>query len=87
MVADVGKDDFKELSILDIEANELTDKACDTLVAVLNKGGMPNLIRLRVHAQNDFSDAAADALAQAAARRGVAIGDEAAIEDDPAIGI
>jgi len=73
LVDNLGKDDFKALKRLYLDMNELTDKACDTLVAVLNEGGMPKLTRLRVHAENDFSDAAADALAQAAARRGVRV--------------
>ena len=75
LVANLGKDDFKKLEHLDLTAQtSLTDKACATLASALNEGAMPKLTHL--HVLNDdghFGDAAADALVQAAARRGIAL--------------
>jgi len=81
LVADLGKDDFKELTYLDLARydfnNLLTDKAFATLASALNEGSMPKLTELRV-----LSALPGDALAQAAARRGIAGLDVAEEEDE-----
>jgi len=77
LVADLGKDDFQVLEFLDLakydSKNLLTDKAFATLASALNEGSMPKLTELYV--RNYFDDAPPDdALAQAAARRGITLG-------------
>ena len=67
---------------LDITApNFLTGKASATLASALNEGSMPKLTELYV--RNYFDDAPPDdALAQAAARRGIAGLDVAEEEEE-----
>ena len=81
LLADLGKDDFQVLEILDLARydsnNLLTDKAFATLASALNEGSMPKLTELRV-----LSALPGDALAQAAARRGIAGLDVAEEEDE-----
>ena len=43
LFANLGKDDFKILELLDLDSNELTVKSCRTLVSVINEGGLPAL--------------------------------------------
>ena len=53
LMANLGKDDFKELNELWLGAdeaalddNKLTDKSCDTLISALDDGAMPKLKRV-----------------------------------------
>ena len=43
LTAELGKDDFKELRMLNLDDNELTDKTCDTLICVLDSGALPEI--------------------------------------------
>ena len=89
LVANLGKDDFKELSALWLGGNEehddnkLTDKSCDTLISALDDGAMPKLKRvvLTDYLANDgrlvldagMSREAWAAYREAAERRGITI--------------
>ena len=50
LLADLGKDDFKALTTLELEGNQLTDVGCAKLVAALNAGAMPNVTRFHCSA-------------------------------------
>ena len=79
LVDNLGKDDFKALERLELDETNLTDKTCTTLAAALNEGAMPKLTHL--YEISTVDDAAADTLAQAAARRGIVLTDPDATEE------
>ena len=67
LVANVGKDDFKELKELALDANDLTDTGCITLATALKGGVMPGLKfgHLDLEDNHDASDEARRAVNQA----------------------
>tara|TARA_B110001452_G_scaffold62177_1_gene48936 strand:- start:230 stop:1186 length:957 start_codon:yes stop_codon:yes gene_type:complete len=82
LVANLGKDDFKVLTRLFLNGNEITDASCDTLARALDAGAFPALLMLNVNNNRNnnnnniilnVNDAARqtvqDALTRAIARR------------------
>ena len=61
LVADLGKDDFKQLMTVCLDGNKITDAGCATLVAAIQAGAMPELGEIDVE-DNDASDEALDSV-------------------------
>ena len=71
LVANLGKDEFKTLSFLDLDGNGLTDSGCATLASALDDEAMPNLIGMLALDEDDVSKAAAALLSESARRRNI----------------
>jgi len=69
LVANLGKDEFKTLSFLDLDQNGLTDKGCATLASALDDEAMPNLMFMLALDEDEFGEAAMALLSESARRR------------------
>ena len=58
LFANLGKDDFKKLEILDLQQNQLTDVGCETLISARRAGRMPALVEVILR-RNKVTQAAA----------------------------
>ena len=80
LVANLGKDEFKTLSYLDIDGNGLTDSGCATLASALDDGAMPNLIGMLALDEDEVGEAAAALLSESARRREIDMDPNSAFE-------
>ena len=65
LVANLGKQEFKELTQIWFDSNEITDKGCATFICALNGGAMPKLQMVYIdenHASSSAVQAVQDAL-------------------------
>ena len=75
LVADLGKDDFKNLKYLFLNANKITDAGAAKLLTAINAGGLPKLRNngalFMFSIGNSVSDSAVAAVHAALAKRSV----------------
>ena len=64
LFANLGKDDFKKLKILDLRCNKVSDKGCEMIASLVNSGKMPSLTDVLLQ-PNPMSPEAAQAVKDA----------------------
>jgi len=68
LFANLGKDDFKKLKILDLRGNKVSDKGCEMIASLINGGKLPSLIDVLLQ-PNPVSPEAAQAVLDALCAR------------------